>query len=113
MATAWDSTAYPLTDKTTFDFMPTNKVDKASDNTLLQRTLSTNVVANLRVEIAPLSEAESATFQTLVTAVPATEWAIPHNGKTYTGHIDTGTLRKTFNGGVLHVWTFALTGKVT
>lgn len=113
MATTWDSATYPLTDKTTFDFMPTNKIDVASDNTILERTLSSIVAATLRVEIAPLSEAESAAFQTLVTAVPAVEWAIPHNGKTYTGRIDTGTLRKTFSGGVLHVWTFSLPGTVT
>jgi hypothetical protein len=113
MATSWDSVTYPLTDRTTFEFSATNKIDKASDNTVFQRTLTSKVLADLRVEIAPLSEAESATFQTLATAIPATEWSIPHNGKTYTGYIDTGTLRKAFSGGILHVWTFTLVGAVT
>jgi hypothetical protein len=112
MATAWDSVTYPLTDKTTFEFPPTNAIDLAADNTILHRRLTSVVVAVLRVDIAPLSEANSATFQTLITAA-AIEWAIPHNGKTYTGYIDTASIRKTVLGGVLHVWTFTLVGAVT
>ena len=106
MATAWDTASYPLDGATSFNFGDKNRVDRLADGTVRNRVVTSVKPVVLPVALSPMDEATSAAFQSGVLFSPGTEYAITHNGTTYTGYIVTRSARMKVTGGVLHWWTF-------
>ena len=112
MATAWPD-VFPLTDKTKFKFLGNTVVDRMSDGTVKSRQMTTAIPVNLSVDLAPMEEPVSLYFNAYINASNATEFAIPHNGRTYTGYIQQGSLDCSVQYGNMYYWTFNLLGVCT
>jgi len=110
MATAFDVTSYPLETSTAFKPNLGTKLDRLSDKSVRLRTLTTLKPFDIQCRFCPLSEADSSAFETYLYTNAATEFDIPHNGKTYRGFVDGDTVTKDVTGGVVHWWAFDFRG---
>ena len=113
MATAWDDTNYPLTDRTTFMFESNNDIQTLSDGAVRSRILSSVIPVELKVQLAPRSGSESATLQGVFAGAAAIEWEITYNGYVYTGFIDSRSIRLRMSEGAVYWWSFTLKGVST
>lgn len=110
MATDFDVTTYPLETNTRFRHSLGTRLDRMTDGSVRSRVLTTNKPVDIQCAFCPQSEAESEAFLNYLHANAATQFNIPHNGKTYTGFIDGDTLELTPTDGVIHWWTFTFSG---
>ena len=108
MATAWPVATYPLADKTAFRFQGNTSLDYMTDGTVRLREVTSTVPASISVRLAPLGDTESEAFENYVWANIATEFEFTLSGATYTGYIDSRTLRHSMRHGVVHFWSFTL-----
>lgn len=112
MATDFDLDTYPLETRTRFRHGLGTKVDRLSDKSVRARVITTNKPIQIQCVFCPQTEAESAAFLDYLEANAATEFNIPHNGKTYRGFIDGDTLDNTPSHGVIHWWVFTFEGNL-
>jgi hypothetical protein len=110
MATAWDDTTYPLSDKTRFRFPEINVVDYMSDGTVRNRKTSTVTPVRLDVSLAPLSAVDSAVLEGVLVTGFHTEYDFTIAGVVYRGYIESSSVSHRVTNGDIHWWTFVLRG---
>ncbi len=107
----FDLDTYPLETATSFNPNLGTVVDQMDDLTFRLRQLTSTRPSIIRCAFSPLSEDKSASFETYLYLNAAEEIYIIHNGKTYAGYIDGGSVSKSVTDGSLHWWSFDFYGK--
>lgn len=110
MATDFDVTTYPLETSTSFKHGLGTRLDRTTDSGVRLRVLTTNKPVRINCIFTPQIEATSEAFLQYLYDNAATEFNIPHNGKTYTGFIDGESLDNTVSDGFINYWSFSFEG---
>lgn len=117
MATAFDLTTYPLSDRTSFINDKTVMRDILDDGNMRIRVLGGDTFRTINCIFKHMSEATSAAFEAYLITNRATEFTMtmPWSSSPidiYTGYIFSDP-SVTVVDGIWHVWSFQFRGKVS
>lgn len=116
MATAFDLTTYPLSDRTQFFSDHTVVRDILDDGNMRMRVLGGDSFRLIRCVFQPMSEAASTAFEAYLITNRATEFTMTFTfgspQDVYTGYI-WGEPALTITDGTLHYWSFDFRGKAS